>query len=104
MKIQTFLEKVEEIAGPCNLVDYTDEDEKMKPTGKSVAAAAVQAVGVGYTYDEMDCQAFVEYCVRQAGGRWTTGGATTWRRHAVWHGNAGERQSRRETGARVPGC
>lgn len=40
----------------------------MKPTGKSVAAAAVQAVGVGHTYDEMDCQAFVEYCVKQAGG------------------------------------
>ena len=31
----------------------------MKPKAKDVAAAAVQAISVGYTYDEMDCQAFV---------------------------------------------
>lgn len=31
----------------------------MKPSGKSVADAAVRALGIGYTYEEMDCQAFV---------------------------------------------
>lgn len=40
----------------------------MKPTGTDVAAAAVQAVSVGYTYEDMDCQAFIEHCARQAGG------------------------------------
>ena len=40
----------------------------MKPAGTSVAAAAVLAAHVGYTYEEMDCQAFVEHCVKQAGG------------------------------------
>ena len=40
----------------------------MKPSGKSVADAAVRALGIGYTYEEMDCQAFVEYCTKQAGG------------------------------------
>ena len=41
----------------------------MKPTGNQVARAATRAAHVGYTYDELDCQAFVEHCVRQAGGR-----------------------------------
>ena len=58
----------------------------MRPTGKSVAAAAVQAVGVGYTYDEMDCQAFVEHCVKQAGGRMDYRGSNDMARHAVWLG------------------
>lgn len=58
----------------------------MKPTGESVAAAAVQAVGVGYTYDEMDCQAFVEHCVKQAGGSMDYSGSNDMARHAVWMG------------------
>ena len=33
----------------------------MKPRAVQLARAAVQAVGVGYTYDEMDCQASVSY-------------------------------------------
>lgn len=58
----------------------------MKPTGESVAAAAVQAVGVGYTYDEMDCQAFVEHCVKQAGGSMDYNGSNDMARNAVWLG------------------
>ena len=58
----------------------------MKPTGESVAAAAVQAVGVGYTYDEIDCQAFVEHCVKQAGGSMDYSGSNDMARHAVWMG------------------
>ena len=41
----------------------------MKPTANQVARAATLAAHVGYTYDELDCQAFVEHCVRQAGAR-----------------------------------
>lgn len=58
----------------------------MKPKGKDVAAAAVQAVSVGYTYDEMDCQAFVEHCVRQAGGSMDYRGSNDMARHVVWLG------------------
>lgn len=58
----------------------------MKPKGKDVASAAVQAVGVGYTYEEMDCQAFVEHCVRQAGGSMDYRGSNDMARHAVWLG------------------
>lgn len=73
----------------------------MKPTGKSVAAAAVQAVGVGYTYDEMDCQAFVEHCVRQAGGRMDYAGSNDMARHAVWMGTL---ENAKAAGKLVPGA
>lgn len=73
----------------------------MKPTGKSVAAAAVQAVGMGYTYDEMDCQAFVEYCVRQAGGRMDYRGSNDMARHAVWLGTL---ENAKAAGKLVPGA
>lgn len=39
-----------------------------KPTGAAVAAKAIATVAEGHTYDEMDCQAFVEHCVNQCGG------------------------------------
>lgn len=58
----------------------------MKPKGTDVAAAAVQAVSVGYTYDEMDCQAFVEHCVKQAGGAMSYRGSNDMARHAAWLG------------------
>ena len=58
----------------------------MKPKGKDVASAAVQTVGVGYTYEEMDCQAFVEHCVRQAGGSMDYRGSNDMARHAAWLG------------------
>ena len=58
----------------------------MKPTGTDVAAVAVQAVGVGYTYDEMDCQAFIEHCARQAGGRMDYLGTNDMARRAAWLG------------------
>lgn len=58
----------------------------MRPTGESVAAAAVRAVGVGYTYDEMDCQAFIEFCTKQAGGAMSYRGSNDMARHAAWLG------------------
>lgn len=73
----------------------------MKPTGKSVAAAAVQAVGVGYTYDEMDCQAFVEHCVKQAGGEMNYRGSNDMARHAVWLGTL---ENAKAAGKLVPGA
>lgn len=73
----------------------------MKPIGKSVAAAAVQAVGVGYTYDEMDCQAFVEHCVRQSGGSMDYSGSNDMARNAVWLGTL---ENAKAAGRLVPGA
>lgn len=73
----------------------------MKPTGKSVAAAAVQAVCVGYTYDEMDCQAFVEHCVKQAGGSMDYSGSNDMARNAVWLGTL---ENAKAAGRLVPGA
>lgn len=73
----------------------------MKPTGKSVAAAALQAVGVGYTYDEMDCQAFVEHCVKQAGGQMDYRGSNDMARNAAWLGTL---ENAKASGKLVPGA
>ena len=73
----------------------------MKPTGESVAAAAVQAVSVGYTYDEMDCQAFVEHCARQAGGAMDYLGTNDMARRAAWLGTLDEARAQ---GRLVPGA
>ena len=73
----------------------------MKPIGESVAAAAVQAVSVGYTYDEMDCQAFVEHCARQAGGRMDYLGTNDMARNAAWLGTV---DNARAQGKLVPGA
>ena len=73
----------------------------MKPTGESVAAAAVQAVGVGYTYEEMDCQAFVEHCARQAGGAMDYLGTNDMARRAAWLGTLSQAQAE---GRLVPGA
>ena len=73
----------------------------MKPKGTDVAAAAVQAAHVGYTYDEMDCQAFVEHCVRQAGGRMDYLGTNDMARRAAWLGTLDEARAQ---GRLVPGA
>lgn len=73
----------------------------MKPIGKSVAAAAVQSVGVGYTYDEMDCQAFIEHCVKQAGGSMDYSGSNDMARKAVWLGTL---ENAKDSGKLVPGA
>ena len=71
----------------------------MKPTGTDVAAAAVQATHVGYTYDEMDCQAFVEHCVRQAGGRMDYLGTNDMARRAAWLGTLDEARAQGALGS-----
>ena len=73
----------------------------MKPKGTDVAAAAVQAAHVGYTYDEMDCQAFVEHCVRQAGGSMDYLGTNDMARRAAWLGTLDEARAQ---GRLVPGA
>lgn len=73
----------------------------MKPKGKDVAAVAVQAVGVGYTYDEMDCQAFIEHCVRQAGGSMDYRGSNDMARGAAWLGTLSQARAQ---GRLVPGA
>lgn len=73
----------------------------MKPAGTSVAAAAVLAVQVGYTYEEMDCQAFVEHCVKQAGGAMSYRGSNDMARHAAWLGTLSDARAQ---GRLVPGA
>ena len=73
----------------------------MKPKVKDVAAVAVQAVGVGYTYDEMDCQAFIEHCVRQAGGSMDYRGSNDMARGAAWLGTLSQARAQ---GRLVPGA
>lgn len=66
-----------------------------------MAAAAVRAVGVGYTYDEMDCQALVEHCVKQAGGKMAYSGSNDMARNAVWLGTL---ENAKAAGKLVPGA
>lgn len=73
----------------------------MKPTANQLARAAVQAVGVGYTYDEMDCQAFIEHCARQAGGAMDYLGTNDMARRAAWLGTLSQAQAE---GRLVPGA
>ena len=53
-----------------------------KPTGAAVAAKAVAAVAEGHTYAEMDCQALIEHCVNQCGGRMAYAGSNDMYRNA----------------------
>lgn len=53
-----------------------------KPSGAAVAAKAVAAVAEGHAYTEMDCQAFVEYCVNQCGGHMAYAGSNDMYRNA----------------------
>ena len=73
----------------------------MKPKGTDVAAAAVQAVSVGYTYDDLDCQAFVEHCARQAGGAMDYLGTNDMARRAAWLGTLADARAQ---GRLVPGA
>lgn len=73
----------------------------MKPTGTDVAAAAVQATHVGYTYEDMDCQAFIEHCARQAGGAMDYLGTNDMARRAAWLGTLAQARAQ---GRLVPGA
>ena len=73
----------------------------MKPTANQVARASTLAAHVGYTYDELDCQAFVEHCVRQAGGRMDYLGTNDMARRAAWLGTLDEARAQ---GRLVPGA
>ena len=73
----------------------------MKPTANQLARAATAAAHVGYTYDEMDCQAFIEHCARQAGGRMDYLGTNDMARRAAWLGTLS--QARAE-GRLTPGA
>ena len=54
-----------------------------KPTGATIAARAIQAVAQGHTYQEMDCQAFVKFCVQQCGGQMAYAGSNDMYRNAM---------------------
>lgn len=55
-----------------------------KPTGAAVAAKAVAAVAEGHRYAEMDCQAFVEYCVTACGGGMAYAGSNAMARNVAY--------------------
>ena len=74
----------------------------MKPTGCAVAARAVQAVGEGIAYRELDCQAFVEACVADCGGAMAYAGSNDMARNGVsWLGTLAEA---RAAGRLIPGA
>ncbi len=73
----------------------------MKPTANQVAQAAMAAAHAGYTYDEMDCQAFVEHCARQAGGAMDYLGTNDMARRAAWLGTLAQARAQ---GRLVPGA
>ena len=73
----------------------------MKPTANQLARAATAAAHVGYTYDEMDCQAFVEHCARQAGGAMDYLGTNVMARRAAWLGTLAQARAQ---GRLVPGA
>ena len=73
----------------------------MKPTANQLARAATAAAHVGYTYDEMDCQAFVEHCARQAGGAMDYLGTNDMARRAAWLGTLSDARAQ---GRLVPGA
>lgn len=54
-----------------------------KPSGAAVAARAVAAVAEGHSYQEMDCQAFVEHCVTACGGAMAYAGSNDMARNAM---------------------
>lgn len=73
-----------------------------KPTGAAVAAKAIAAVADGHTYAEMDCQAFVEYCVNGCGGRMAYRGSNDMFRNAcTWLGTVKEAKA---LGRLIPGA
>lgn len=73
----------------------------MKPTANQLARAATAAAHVGYTYDELDCQAFIEHCARQAGGAMDYLGTNDMARRAAWLGTLSQAQAE---GRLVPGA
>ena len=81
--------------------DQTGGMKNMKPNGKQVALAAISTVQTGYTYDEMDCQAFVEHSVKQAGGDMDYSGSNDMARHMAWLGTI---ENAKADGKLIPGA
>lgn len=74
-----------------------------KPNGTAVAARAVElAKGPRIGYDELDCQAFVEQCIRDCGGRLDAAGSNDMvRNHCAWLGTI---ENARAEGKLLPGA
>lgn len=63
----------------------------MKPTGAEFAQAAMQIAAKGYSYKDMDCQAFMEAALKKVGiyKNWR-GSNHMWREALSWHGSVEE--------------
>ena len=58
----------------------------MRPTGKTVAAAALALAQSYHSYQDMDCQAMIEQAVRNAGGSMDYRGSNHMARSVAWLG------------------
>ena len=58
----------------------------MRPTGKTVAAAALALAQNYHSYQDMDCQAMIERAVRNAGGSMDYRGSNHMARSVAWLG------------------
>jgi len=72
-----------------------------KPTGDAVAAKAIALQAEGHTYQEMDCQAFVEACVNGSGGSMDYAGSNAMARNVAWMGTLANAKA---DGKLVPGA
>lgn len=60
-------------------------------TGAELAKVAQEQLGKGYTYEDMDCQGFVEFCLRKLGIRKNWKGSNhMWREALSWKGTVSE--------------
>lgn len=63
----------------------------MKPSGAEFAAQAVRIAAQGYSYQDMDCQAFVEAALKAVGIRKNWRGSNhMWREALSWRGTVEE--------------
>ena len=73
----------------------------MRPTGKTVAAAALALAQSYHSYQDMDCQAMIEQAVRNAGGSMDYRGSNHMARSVAWLGTIENAQAE---GKLVPGA
>ena len=67
-------------------VPFVLEGKVMRPTGKTVAAAALALAQSYHSYQDMDCQAMIEQAVRNAGGSMDYRGSNHMARSVAWLG------------------
>lgn len=75
-----------------------------KPTGERCAEFAVESLSRGITYAEMDCQAYLEWVVRQAGGKMDYSGCNAMARACHKAGTIWTLAEAKKTGKLIKGA